>query len=284
MSDWFDGGETRLRDGYSRWTRQSETEDPTVVLSLDWDWFAGVEHPSTDACCGACRYCGDGAWSGARRRPSERDGDELPSRQEVQERVRSLLSGLAAYRGTVSRMLVAESHAAILWLLPVGRDNTKLINVDLHPDWSFPGIDCQVAGRRAATCSDWVTVAQRMNLISSYIWVHDEKAVRRALRFLPSPKRHFELRVFVCRSSPWSPAVYDDLYAAFLRDLASTLAPYDCLISGCRSDPTIIFPAVRTDWYLAAAEARLESGRMTIYFSGSGSVSTSAAGRRKRRS
>ena len=170
------------------------------VLSLDWDWFVGVDGGRDCACCLDCKI---GRESMGMRKPRLRERYQRRDKYTgFQERERYCVQmAQALSRIEVGRFVVANSHGHIMAVLP---DKAEVHNVDLHPD------DWEECG----DCARW-TLDKR---IKEQHWFYSERDCKTLLKRM---RRWRKLDVlFLALSVPHTAAVDDKLFWQFVRDLA----------------------------------------------------------------
>jgi len=153
------------------------------VLSIDWDWATGARCIGCNpALCGWPPVCAGGACYPRSTVRGQTIGHH--NADDVRRRVATLL------RLPISRaqsLYVAENHGDIFRVLDFG---DCVYDFDAHCD------DDSMS--HVLNCANWRTYAKNVY------------AVRFANKFTPTRlPRNFDL-VFICKSSPWTPKVYDE--------------------------------------------------------------------------
>ena len=163
-----------------------------TILSVDWDWVTGDCAPGgQDSCCG---WCDDSIREGIGA-----DGEGRGILRRVKKgwdaRISEVLNAIPAYKDMCRspRLWVAECHADILRIVDP-YTTRRIIHLDSHDDnetWS------------PLCCGTW------RNFLP--------KAVE--VKIGMDPGDEFS-SVFVCLSSPWTPAELDKEFWAFVRNIS----------------------------------------------------------------
>lgn len=182
-----------------------------LVLSLDWDWFVGIENGGDCLCC---LDCPEGRKferkntprlnrRTARRPASTKYGDRWSYREDHIEPVVDIVRKLS-----VSMFVVANSHGHILRFLPEG---CYVLNLDLHEDkWEEED---------QGECAHWGTSRR----IRRFRWFNDDygfdcSSFEDLERVLKNRKK-LDL-LFLALSTPHTARSDDSLFFRFVRDLS----------------------------------------------------------------
>lgn len=208
---------------------------PQRVLSIDWDWyFKGADGISGN--CGACswykaRACsgGGGPLDKRPKRPSlghncNKSNFSVSRHEGIAIEQLSRFISSSAIKG--ADVMVAECHADIYAVL---NDRDSVVNLDAHhDDFNCGDVLC---------CGNWVTLA-RANKHIAYQWGNSPNATElQQWKYTTKQSRDLALRckeipvtrpsstkfqmVFICQSSPWTPAQQDRDFVKLCRDVAT---------------------------------------------------------------
>lgn len=168
-----------------------------VLLSIDWDWITGDCAPGgQDACCG---WCDDPL------RPLNGRGIERRMMlgwdgrlQRVLDAVRHSANRQYIHRTSI-KLWVAECHADILRIVSPG-SMREIVHLDYHDDDDTWFQLC---------CGSWRTFLPKSVIVTRVL----------------EPEADFH-SVFVCLSSPWTPAGMDKEFWAMVKALSDlTMKP-----------------------------------------------------------
>lgn len=168
------------------------------VLSIDWDYITGD-------CMGDTAHCGFCGLDDDNVRGCEGGVGENPHTQE--EQVQNLDRVLALPVKSTAPLYVAECHASILYVLYRNRmRGCTLHNYDEHDDSVEADSVAWYHRPYELTCGSWGSFAARYDVDGENVGfrnVHRDQ-------FKPADL------VFICKSSPWTPASEDEAFWMFV--------------------------------------------------------------------
>ena len=165
-------------------------------LSLDWDYVTGdwALYPGRNH----CGFCQPATWG----RGTKATGPSARARfSTYREHWQGVLGQLSDYTGPKpgAPVYVAECHATIMHV--IHKHNVRTVyDMDTHTD--------DAAGGNPLCCNNWIRFALRSNCSVSSVYCEFPNEVRRPI--------HTDV-VFVCRSSPWTPAHMDAYFWWLIR-------------------------------------------------------------------